>query len=99
MRLAVRSAAALFLGAVVSFCATFGTVVPLVGGAADLVLDEARGRLYLVNTSQSRVEIYSIAQKKFLAPISTEATPLSAALSRDHKFLYVTAFDASALDI
>jgi uncharacterized protein (TIGR03437 family) len=99
MRFAVRSSAALFLGAVVSFCATFGTVVPLVGGAADLVLDEARSRLYLVNTSQSRIEIYSIAQKKFLAPISTEATPLSAALSRDHKYLYVTAFDASALDI
>jgi len=99
MRFAVRSATALFLLAAVSFCATFGTVVPLVGGAADLVLDEARGRLYLVNTSQSRIEIYSIAQKKFLAPISTEATPLSAALSRDHKYLYVTAFDASALDI
>ncbi len=99
MHLVVRSAAASLLLAALGFCATFGTVVPLVGGAADLVLDENRGRLYLVNTSQNRLEIYSVAQKRFLTPVPMEATPLSAALSIDQKYLYVTAFDASALDI
>ncbi len=79
--------------------ATFGTVVPLVGGASDLVLDEGRGRLYLVNTSQSRVEIYSISQRRFLTPVKTGSTPLSAAISRNNKFLYVTSYDDSSLNI
>lgn len=79
--------------------ATFGTSVPVVGGAADLVLDEARGRLYLVNTSLSRVEVYSIAQRRLLNPVTTDATPVSAAMSRNGKFLYVTAYGASSLNI
>ena len=45
-----------------AFAATFGTVVPVVGGASDIVLDEARGRLYLPNTNRNQVEVYSIAQ-------------------------------------
>src|SRR5688572_2714758 len=79
--------------------ATLGTVVPLVGGAADIVLDETRGRLYLVNTSQTRIEIYSVAQRRFLGTVRTESLPISAALSRDGQFLYVAAHDASALNI
>ena len=58
----IRIALAIFAFASCSFAATFGSVVPLVGGASDLVLlDEARRRLYLANTSQSRIEVYSIA--------------------------------------
>ena len=91
------------LGALVcaatAFPATFGTVVPLVGGASDLVLDEARQRLYLVNTSQNRIEIYSIPQRRFLTPVRTENTPLSAAMGRNSKFLYVAAYDGSSLNI
>src|ERR1051326_4484203 len=83
----------------VSFAATFGTVVPVLGGASDLVLDEGRGRLYLVNTSQNRVDVYSLQQRRLLNPIKTDNGPLSAAISRNQKFLYVTALNASALDI
>jgi uncharacterized protein (TIGR03437 family) len=84
--------------------ATFGTVVAptggyLVGGVSDIVLDEARGRLYLVNSSQQRVEIYSIAQRRFLSSVRTSAFPISAALSRDNRFLYVTCHDATALNV
>jgi uncharacterized protein (TIGR03437 family) len=79
--------------------ATFGTVVPLVGGAADLVLDEPRGRLYLVNTSRNQIEVYSIPQRRFLNAIRTDATPLGAAMSRDGRLLYVAAYDASAINI
>lgn len=82
-----------------SLAATFGSVVPLVGGASDLVLDETRGRLYLVNSDQNRVEVYSIAQKKFLNPIPVDALPLGAAISRDGKSLYVTANTAVTLDV
>src|SRR5258708_4260551 len=83
----------------VSFAATFGTVVPVLGGASDLVLDEGRGRLYLVNTVQNRIEVYSIAQRRLLTPVPTDRSPLSAAISRNHQFLYVTSRDASAIDI
>jgi uncharacterized protein (TIGR03437 family) len=84
--------------------ATFGTVVAptggfLVGGASDIVLDEPRGRLYLVNSSQQRVEIYSIAQRRFLSSVRTSAFPISAAISRHNRFLYVACHDATALNV
>lgn len=79
--------------------ATFGRVVPLVGGATDLVLDEPRGRIYLTSSIQGVVQVYSIAQQRFLAPIPTDASPISVAMSRDGKALYVTCFDASVLDV
>lgn len=95
----VRFLAAVCLAAVPGWSATFGTVVPLVGGASDLILDEARGRLYLINTNQTRVEVYSTAQRRFLSTIRTEALPLAGAMSRDGQFLYIAAYDASALQV
>ena len=94
----IRIALAILAFASCSFAATFGSEVPLVGGASDLVLDESRGRIYLVNTSQSRIEVYSIAQRRFLAPVRTDATPLSAAISRNNKLLYVASYDGSSLN-
>src|SRR5258708_38776938 len=83
----------------VSFVANFGTVVPVLCVASDLVLDEGRGRLYLVNTVQNRGEGYSIAQRRLLTPVPTDRNPLSAAISGNHKFLYVSSRDSSAPDI
>lgn len=79
--------------------ATFGRVVPLVGGASDLVLDEGRGRLYLISSLQNLVQIYSLQKQAFVSTIPADQTPLSAALSRDGKFLYVTCYDGAALDV
>ncbi len=79
--------------------ATLGTVVPVSGGAADIVLDEARGRLYLVNTTRNQVEIYLIASRRFLAAIPVEPVPLSAAMSRSGRFLYVTSHAGTSLNI
>jgi len=78
---------------------TIGSVVTLVGGASDIVLDEGRNRLYLVNSSQDRVEVYSILQRRFLSSIRTDALPLAAAMSRDRKFLYVTAHNGASLNV
>ncbi|MBI1896857.1 MAG: hypothetical protein HYS04_10055 [Acidobacteria bacterium] len=97
--MAVRLIGVLLVFSISCAAATFGTVVPLVGGAADIVLDEGRSRLYLVNSSQSRVEVYSIPQRRFLAPVRTDALPFAAALSRSGKLLYVASFDGSALNI
>lgn len=79
--------------------ATFGTVVPIVGGVADLVLDETRDRVYLVNTAQTRIEVYSIRERRIVSTVRTEALPLSAAMSRDARFLYVATHDSSAINV
>ena len=57
MRQLMRAAAFLFGGSVL-FAATFGTVVPVVGGASDIVLDEVRGRLYLPVPSRNLIEVF-----------------------------------------
>ena len=83
-----------------AYAATFGTVFNLTGGAMDIVLDEAHGRLYLLRPAPyNAVDVYSIPQRRILASIPTDALPISAALSRDSNVLYVTCHDASALDI
>src|SRR5262249_13863622 len=79
--------------------ATFGTVIPVTGEAGDLVLDEARARLYILNTTEERVDIYSTAQRKIVSSFSTGPTPLSAALSSTGQYLYVTSYGGSALEI
>ncbi len=97
----VLSLAALFLAAKPAISATFGTVVTPRGGASysDLVLDEPRGRVYLVNKSLNRIDVYSIAQRTFLDSIKTDVQPLAAAISKTGKSLYVTAYTTSVLDI
>lgn len=95
----VRWALGFLLLSSAGFGATFGTVVPVLGGATDLVLDEGRDRLYLVNTNQNRIEIYSIQQRRLLTPILTDGRPLAAAISRSGQFLYVTSQAASAINV
>ncbi|HET8547346.1 MAG TPA: beta-propeller fold lactonase family protein, partial [Bryobacteraceae bacterium] len=98
----LRFAALAVLASSCLFAATFGTVVPVIGGAGDLVLDESRDRLYLINTNQNRIEVYSVADRRppaLTGEIDTGRQPLAAALSRDGKYLYVAAYEASALNI
>lgn len=91
------SIAALVLTAI-AMSATLGTVVPVLGGAADIVLDEARGRVYLVNTIKNQVEIYAIQQRRLLNAVRTDGTPIAAAISRSGKYLYVTSQDQASID-
>ena len=79
--------------------ASCGRVVPVFGGASDLVLDEGRGQIYLPFSGQNLLQVYSLQQQKFLSAITTDQTPLSAALSRDGRFLFVTCYGSSLLDV
>jgi uncharacterized protein (TIGR03437 family) len=79
--------------------ATFGTVVTVTGDPGDLVLDEARSRLYILNTTAERVDIYSTSQRRITSSFTTGTSPLSAAMSRNGKYLYVTSYSGSALEI
>ena len=81
-----------------SFGATFGTVTPLTGGVVDIVLDNARQRLYLVGVPD-KIEVYSIPQRRFLTPIRTDSLPLSAAMSGDGKSLYVACHNSATVNV
>jgi len=79
--------------------ATFGKVVPLLGGGSDIVLDEAHNRLYLTSSATNQVQVYSLAQNKFLSAIPTDTEPMAAAISRSGQYLYVTCFASSVVDV
>ena len=81
--------------------ATFGTVVPIVGGAADIVLDEPRSRLYLVNSSLNQIQIYqtNFSPPRLQTSIRICNQPTSAALSLDTNLLYVTCYSDSSLAV
>ena len=94
----LRALPLLYLAGAAS-AATFGTVVPVVGSLLDIVLDEGRNRLYLVNPSFNRIEVYAVAQRRFLTPVAVDRMPISAAVSRSGKYLYVTCFDGTSLNV
>jgi uncharacterized protein (TIGR03437 family) len=79
--------------------ATFGRVVPLLGGGSDIVLDEPHSRLYLTSAATNQLQVYSLAQSKFLSPITTDSEPLAAAISRSGQFLYVACYASSVIDV
>lgn len=98
---AFRPLLVLILIAMPSMAATFGTVVTHAQPLADLALDEARRRLYVVNTAANQVEVYAtnVNPPRLTSVIRTDATPLAIAMSRSGKSLYVACYGASALDI
>jgi uncharacterized protein (TIGR03437 family) len=81
--------------------ATFGTVVAPTGGGeySDIVLDEARGRLYLVGPTVNRIDVYNYKTKAFLTSIQTDAQPVAAGLSPDNSTLYVSSYTSATLDV
>src|SRR6476661_547404 len=98
---AFRPLLVLILSAMPSMAATFGTVVAHAQPLADLAIDEARRRLYVINTASNQVEVYAtnVSPPRQTNVIKTEATPLSVAMSRSGRFLYVACYDASSLNI
>ncbi len=97
----IRAFAVLFLAIPSAAAATFGTVVPHPSALADLALDEARSRLYVVNTGANAVEVYSTASSppRLVYTIPTDAQPSAAAMSRAGNSLYVACYGAASLDV
>jgi DNA-binding beta-propeller fold protein YncE len=79
--------------------ATFGDVVRLGGTPSDIVLDESRGRLYLINQNADRVDVYSYLEKRVVNTIATGSTPVAGAMSMDYDYLYVTNSGSSSLSV
>ena len=70
--------------------ATFGDVIYLGGTPSDIVLDDIRERLYLVNAAASRIDVYDYNSKSLIGNIRVGTLPLAAAMSMDGTYLYVS---------
>jgi len=57
-----------------------GLIVPMRGVGVDLQMDEARQRLYVANYTEDQIEVFSLAEQRFLPPIRVGNRPLSMAL-------------------
>ncbi|MDQ6677156.1 MAG: hypothetical protein M3Z09_07655 [Acidobacteriota bacterium] len=87
------------LSAQITSAATFGQIIPLGGTPSDLVLDSGRQKLYLVNSSSNRIDIFSTSTNQVIGNIGVGKAPLSAAISMDGAFLYVTNSGTSTLSV
>jgi YVTN family beta-propeller protein len=80
--------------------ATFGDVIHLTGGTpSDIVLDELRHQLYLVNNTTSQVIVFDYNTNTVTATIAVGKTPLAAAMSMDGSWLYVTCSGNTSLNV
>jgi DNA-binding beta-propeller fold protein YncE len=83
----------------VSADATFGEVVPLGGTPSDLVVDEGRGLLYLINSNANRVDLLNYRTRQLVGSIPVCSFPLSGAMSPDAATLYVTCTQGASMAI
>jgi YVTN family beta-propeller protein len=79
--------------------ATFGKLVPFDGQPADLVLDEARKRVYSVSSGAGRVRIYNYELGQEVGVIEVGTFPSGAAMSMDGRFLYVANVQSATLSV
>ena len=68
-------------------------------GLQDLVLDEARGRLYITNSGFNRVEVFDTKKLRFLDPIKVGQLPHQMALGTDGTTLYVANTGGESISI
>lgn len=79
--------------------ATFGEVIPLGGIPSDLVVDESRQQVYLVNSTAGRIDVYNYVTKTLTGSITVGTRPLGAAITADYSTLYVANHDSSTLSV
>jgi YVTN family beta-propeller protein len=104
MRKALMSLSLLLAGtgsleAQVTSAATFGTVIALGGTPSDVVMDEARQQLYLVNSAKNRIDIFSMSTQTVVRSVGVGNAPLAVAESMDGAYLYVTNSKSSTLSV
>jgi len=75
---------------------TFGQVVPIGGAAADVALDEGRGRLYIANFTGRRIDVMSLATNTITTSISVASQPSSLSVSPDGRWLIASHYGNNA---
>lgn len=76
----------------VALGATFGTVVPIGGQAADLALDTTRGVLYIANFTANRIDVMTLKDNTVHTSINVAAQPASISMSPDGHWLAIAHF-------
>jgi DNA-binding beta-propeller fold protein YncE len=78
---------------------TNAQVFPLAGTTNQIIYDQGRDRLYVTNTSQNAVDVFSLASMSFLTPIPVGAGPTGIALSPDGAKLAVANFGDGSVSV
>lgn len=78
-----------------------GTTSSIAGdqGLEDIVLDQARNRVYISNAGYNRIEIFDTVNQVFLTPIPVNQMPHQLALSSDGNTLYVAGNGGELIDM
>ena len=79
--------------------ANFGTVVPVIGQVVDLLYDAPRRQVYLANSTNNQVDIYSVDVQAIVGNIPVGTQPTSLALSPDGTTLYVANAGSQSLTV
>jgi DNA-binding beta-propeller fold protein YncE len=58
-------------------------------GLQDILLDEARGRVYITNSAYNRIDVFDTKKQHFIAPIPVGQLPHAMAMGTDGTTLYV----------
>jgi DNA-binding beta-propeller fold protein YncE len=74
-------------------------VIALGATPSDVVLDESRQQMYLVNSAKNRVDILNITTNAVVQSIPVGNGPVAAAMSMDNAYLYVTNATSSTLSV
>ena len=78
---------------------TFGDIYGLSTTPSDILLDEPRNFIYLVNSAANRVDIFDLATKRVSKSIATGNNPSAIAMSMDGAYLYVTNIGSTSLTV
>src|SRR5436305_1726718 len=91
LRLALAALGTMLAAALVTpaLAATFGTVVPIGGQAADIALDEPRGVLYIANFTANRIDVLSLSDNTVHTSYNVAGQPGSLSLSPDGNYLVI----------
>ena len=68
-------------------------------GLQDIVLDQARNRVYISNAGYNRVEVFDTVNQIFLSPVPVGQLPHQMAISSDGNTLYVASTGGELIDI
>ncbi|HWP85727.1 MAG TPA: hypothetical protein VNN17_11085, partial [Terriglobia bacterium] len=79
--------------------ATVGTVIPIIGEPKGMAYDAARKLLFISNSTQNRVEVFSTEQMQLLTPITVGVKPGALELVPDSTLLLVCNTESTSLSV
>src|SRR5438445_12581756 len=85
--------------AATAWAGVFGRVVPIGGNASDIVLDEARGVLYIADFTANRIEVLNTSDLTISRSFNVNAQPASMSMSPNGRYLVIGHYGNSATPV